>query len=84
MRYAQSLPETNIALLKIGLVYNGLSYTWILKDMLADVRLHLKDMVGSRGLAPMAVWAAVSSAITLPFGSFGHNALREQLPRVCN
>ena len=50
--------------------------------MLADVRLHLKDMVGSRALAPMVVWAAVSSAITLPFRSFGHDTLREQSPRI--
>lgn len=76
MRYAQAALETHITLLEICLIHNCLSYTWILEDVLADVCLHLKDMVGSRAFAPMVVWAAVSSAIALSFRSFGHDALR--------
>ncbi len=68
--------ETDITLLEICLIHNCLSYPGILEDMLADVRLHLKDMVGGRAFAPVAVRAAVSSAIALPSGSFGHDALR--------
>ena len=74
--YALTLLETDITLLEICLIHNCLSYPWIFEDMLADVRLHLKDMVGGRAFAPVAVRAAVSSAIALPSGSFGHDALR--------
>ena len=84
MRYAQTLPETDITLLKICFIHNCLRYTWIFEDMLANVRLHLKDMVGSRAFAPMVVWTAVSSAITLPFRGFGHDTLKEQWPRIYN
>lgn len=44
--------------------------------MLADVRLHLKDVIGGGFFAPVVVRAAVSSAIALPSGRFGHDALR--------
>ena len=68
--------STDITLFEICLIHNCLSYTWILEDMLADVRLHLKDMVGGRAFAPVVVRAAMGSAIALPFGHFGHDALR--------
>ena len=68
--------ETDITLLEICLIHNCLSYSWILEDVLADVRLHLKDMVGGRAFAPVVVRAAVSSAIALFSGSFGHDAFR--------
>ena len=68
--------STDITLFEICLIHNCLSYTWILEDMLADVRLHLKDMVGGRAFAPVVVRAAVGSGIALPFGRFGHDALR--------
>ena len=76
---AQNPQETDITLLEICLIYNCLSYSWILEDMLADVRLHFEDMVGGRAFAPGLVRAAVSSAIALPFGSFGHDKLKVKL-----
>lgn len=74
--YAQTPQETDIALLEICLIHNCLSYPWILEYMLADVRLHLKDVIGGGFFAPVVVRAAVSSAIALPSGRFGHDALR--------
>lgn len=52
--------------------------------MLADVRLHLENVVCGRAFAPVVVRAAVSSAIALPSGSFGHDALRMTVAEIYN
>ena len=41
--------------------------------MLADVCLHLEEIIRRWTFANMAVWAAVSSAIALSPGSFRHD-----------
>lgn len=66
--------DTYITLFQVGLLDDGLGDTGVLEDMLADILVHLEDIVGRLGVAGCGIvrLAMTGRAIALARLCLGH------------